>query len=74
MNSPGLQIRQSSAQMWGGATGQRKMAVVSKYIDTSTCIGCKACEVACQEWNDLGNVKTVQIGSYQTVPTLNADL
>jgi formate dehydrogenase beta subunit len=74
MNSPGLQIRQSSAQMWGGATGQRKMAVVSKYIDTSTCIGCKACEVACQEWNDLGNVRTMQIGSYQTVPTLNADL
>jgi len=53
MNSSGLQIRQSSAQMWGGATGQRKMPVVSKYIDTSTCIGCKACEVACQEWNDL---------------------
>jgi len=74
MNSPGLQIRQSSAQMWGGGSGQRKMPVVSKYIDTSTCIGCKACEVACQEWNDLGNVKTVQIGSYQTVPTLNADL
>src|SRR6266849_3711567 len=74
MNSPGLQIRQSSAQMWGGGTGQRKMAVVSKYIDTSTCIGCKACEVACQEWNDLGNVATVQIGSYQTVPTLHADL
>ena len=24
MNSPGLQIRQSSAQMWGGGSGQRK--------------------------------------------------
>jgi Fe-S-cluster-containing dehydrogenase component len=22
-------------------------------IDTTTCIGCKACEVACVEWNDL---------------------
>ena len=32
MNSPALQIRQSSAQMWGGGTGQRKVPVVSKYI------------------------------------------
>jgi formate dehydrogenase beta subunit len=49
------------------------MPVVSKYIDTSTCIGCKACEVACQEWNDLGNVETKQVGSYQTMPELDAD-
>ena len=26
--------------------------IVAKLIDTTTCIGCKACEVACQEWND----------------------
>ena len=32
-----------------------------KYIDTSTCIGCKACEVACQEWNDL------PVGAHQQV-------
>ena len=25
---------------------------VCKLIDTTTCIGCKACEVACLEWND----------------------
>ena len=30
------------------ATGQ-----VAKLIDTSKCIGCKACQVACMEWNDL---------------------
>src|SRR4029453_5287588 len=23
------------------------------YTDTSVCIGCKACEVACKEWNQL---------------------
>jgi len=72
VNSPGLQIRQSSASLHGD-TSARKMPVVSKYIDTSICIGCKACEVACQEWNDLGNVETKQIGSYQTMPQLNAD-
>lgn len=26
---------------------------VAKLIDTSRCIGCKACQAACMEWNDL---------------------
>ncbi|NIM31291.1 MAG: formate dehydrogenase subunit beta [Pseudomonas stutzeri] len=26
---------------------------VTKLIDVSKCIGCKACQVACMEWNDL---------------------
>ncbi len=73
MNASGLEIRQSSAGMWGTSSGQRKMPVVSKYIDTSTCIGCKACEVACQEWNDLQIVPTAQVGTYQTMPTLDAN-
>jgi len=73
MNTSGLEIRQSSAGVWGSSTGQRKMPVVSKYIDTSTCIGCKACEVACQEWNDLHIVPTEQVGTYQTMPSLDAN-
>ncbi len=24
------------------------------FVDTSICIGCKACQVACKEWNELG--------------------
>jgi formate dehydrogenase beta subunit len=51
----------------------RQLPVVSKYIDTSTCIGCKACEVACQEWNDLGPVPTQQTGTYQTMPALDPE-
>ena len=35
------------------APGIRTASTVAKLIDTTTCIGCKACEVACQEWNDL---------------------
>ena len=23
------------------------------FTDTSLCIGCKACEVACKEWNEV---------------------
>jgi len=48
--------------------GIRSAPLVAKLIDTSTCIGCKACEVACQEWNDLAPETTVQMGTYQTLP------
>jgi len=48
-----LEILRSSASTWGGLTGLRSLPVVSKYIDTSVCIGCKGCEVSCAEWNDL---------------------
>ena len=36
----------------------RKLTEVAKLIDVSKCIGCKACQVACLEWND----KTERIG------------
>lgn len=67
-----LEIRRSSASLRGEDAGMRQLPVVSKYIDTTTCIGCKACEVACQEWNDLGLLPTQQFHSYQTMPTLHA--
>jgi len=73
MPSQNLEIRQSSASLRGQGSGLRHLPNVSKYIDTSTCIGCKACEVACQEWNDLRVVHTQQLGSYQTMPSLDAD-
>ena len=69
----GLEIRRSSASLRGGGTGLRQLPVVSKYIDTTICIGCKACEVACQEWNDLPVAQTTQAGSYQTMPTMQAN-
>jgi formate dehydrogenase iron-sulfur subunit len=67
-----LEIRRSSASVWGSPSGMRSVPTVAKYIDTSTCIGCKACEVACQEWNDLPPLSTQQVGTYQTMPTLDA--
>src|ERR1700688_4178036 len=39
-----------------------------KLIDTTTCIGCKACEVACMEWNDLPFGETTFDNTYQTMP------
>ncbi len=44
---------------------------VCKLIDVSVCIGCKACEVACQEWNDTPVTESYPYtGSYQTMPEL----
>jgi formate dehydrogenase iron-sulfur subunit len=73
MTTQPLEITRASASVFGAATGIRVKPVVAKYIDTSTCIGCKACEAACQEWNDLRTVNTSQTGTYQTLPELDAE-
>ncbi len=51
-----------------GAGTQREFQVC-KLVDTTTCIGCKACEVACQEWNDLPFAATAFDNTYQTMPS-----
>jgi formate dehydrogenase iron-sulfur subunit len=48
--------------------GVTRESEVCKLIDVSTCIGCKACEVACLEWNGLTYTDTVFQNSYQTMP------
>ncbi|MES1244316.1 MAG: formate dehydrogenase subunit beta [Acidobacteriota bacterium] len=48
--------------------GLKREQGVAKLIDTTTCIGCKACEVACLEWNGLSFGETVFDNSYQTQP------
>ncbi|AYR20653.1 MULTISPECIES: formate dehydrogenase subunit beta [Alcaligenes] len=37
---------------------------VAKLIDTSKCIGCKACQVACMEWNDTRDKIGHNVGVY----------
>ena len=37
---------------------------VAKLIDVSKCIGCKACQVACSEWNDLRDDVGTNFGVY----------
>src|SRR5262249_1316734 len=51
------------------AVGTRKVA---KLIDTTNCIGCKACQVACMEWNDLRDEIGTNVGSYQNPHDLTA--
>ena len=52
---------------------ERKQLEVAKLIDVSKCIGCKACQSACQEWNDLREEVGINAGSYQNPPDLTAD-
>ncbi len=37
---------------------------VAKLIDISKCIGCKACQVACMQWNDLRDDIGTTVGVY----------
>ncbi|NMA92878.1 MAG: 4Fe-4S dicluster domain-containing protein [Firmicutes bacterium] len=40
----------------------------SMLLDTSKCIGCRACQVACKQWNQLPAEKTVFTGEYENPP------
>jgi formate dehydrogenase beta subunit len=65
-----LEIKALSATNYP-TLGIRETERVCKLIDVSTCIGCKACEVACQEWNDTPVMESrPYTGSYQTMPDL----
>ena len=44
---------------------QLQQQEVAKLIDVTKCIGCKACQSACQEWNDLREEVGINEGSYQ---------
>ena len=51
--------------------GARDTAEVAKLIDTSKCIGCKACQTACMEWNDLRDEVGTCTGTYDNPPNLS---
>jgi formate dehydrogenase iron-sulfur subunit len=50
----------------------RESTEVAKLIDISQCIGCKACQVACMEWNDLRCEVGYCVGVYDNPPDLTA--
>ncbi|EJW09760.1 Formate dehydrogenase O beta subunit [Rhodovulum sp. PH10] len=55
-------IRRSASEVTPPAVRQ---TAVAKLIDTSKCIGCKACQSACLEWNDLRDEVGVNTGVYE---------
>jgi formate dehydrogenase iron-sulfur subunit len=54
-------IRRSASSVTPPAKRQTEVA---KLIDVSKCIGCKACQVACLEWNNLTEEVGVNVGVY----------
>jgi formate dehydrogenase iron-sulfur subunit len=46
---------------------------VAKMIDTSKCIGCKACQSACLEWNDKRELVGENVGVYDNPHDLTPD-
>jgi formate dehydrogenase iron-sulfur subunit len=47
------------------------MGKVTMLVDTSKCTGCRGCQVACKEWNDLPATDTTNWGSYENPPDLS---
>ncbi len=68
----GLAVRRRSATPSSGTNIRTNTPQVSKIVDIDLCIGCKACEVACKEWNDLPAEDTSNFGSYQSHEDLSA--
>jgi formate dehydrogenase iron-sulfur subunit len=65
-----LDIRNRSATTFTPPSARRTMEV-AKLIDVSRCIGCKACQAACMEWNDLRDRVGVSEGVYTNPPDLS---
>jgi len=42
-------------------------------VDTTKCTACRACQVACKQWNNNEGVKTINWGSYENPPTLGSE-
>ncbi len=59
---------------WSETYGDETQPRMGFFTDTSICIGCKACEVACKEWNVIPEDGLVWTGeSYDHTSTLGAN-
>jgi formate dehydrogenase iron-sulfur subunit len=45
----------------------------ARLIDVSKCMGCRACQVACKQWNGLPAIETKQLGTYENPPELSGN-
>src|SRR5919201_1889009 len=52
----------------------RQTLEVAKLIDVSKCIGCKACQAACLEWNDMREPPGFNVGVYDNPSDLTPNM
>ena len=58
-------VRRSATTTPSPGVREPATGAVAKLIDTTKCIGCKACQVACMEWNDLRDEIGTCTGHYE---------
>lgn len=49
------------------------MAERAILFDTSKCMACRGCQIACKQWNELKGVKTSNQGTYENPPDLSSN-
>jgi formate dehydrogenase iron-sulfur subunit len=64
MTMQSLSVEKRSATTTTPPSVRMASEPVAKLIDISKCIGCKACQVACMQWNDLRDEVGTQHGIY----------
>ncbi|MFZ0040826.1 MAG: 4Fe-4S dicluster domain-containing protein [Solirubrobacteraceae bacterium] len=59
---------------WSASYGERAQPRKGFFTDTSVCIGCKACQVACKEWNHVPmKIEGFTGKSYDNTTALGSD-
>jgi formate dehydrogenase iron-sulfur subunit len=68
-----LDIAARSATTTQPPVARTHVTEIAKLIDVSSCIGCKACQVACMQWNDLRDEVGDNNGTYDNPRDLTPD-
>jgi formate dehydrogenase iron-sulfur subunit len=63
-------VRRSATTLPPPGVREAASGQLAKLIDVTKCIGCKACQVACMEWNDLRDQIGTNTGGYANPPDL----
>ncbi|OWJ78930.1 MULTISPECIES: formate dehydrogenase subunit beta [Haematobacter] len=71
---PGDVIRRSATRASDLPPPTRQLTPVAKLIDVSKCIGCKACQSACAEWNDTQPEIEENTGHYENPHDLTPEM
>lgn len=73
MSAQDIILSSGTSSMAPAAQVRRKVAKMAKLFDATKCNGCKACQVACSEWNDLRAPVGEFTGSYQNPADLSSE-
>lgn len=73
MQSQDIIRRSATNGLTPSPQARRHEQEVAKLIDVSLCTGCKGCQVACSEWNDLRDEVGHNVGVYDNPVDLTAE-